>query len=125
MRMPEGILCSKTHEWILEEENQATVGITDYIIEQLEDIDFIDLPEVGAKFLKGEAFGIIQSNKAGSELYMPVSGKVIEINEELLNHPEFLNDENYESWLVKIECNDFSADCKGLLEYIDYRDEIA
>ena len=90
MTMPDGILCAKTHEWILEEDNKAT----------------------------------IESVKAASEIYMPVSGKVIEVNEKLTNSPELLNEDAFENWLVKIECDNFQQDSQGLLEYNDYKDEV-
>ncbi len=124
MKMPDEILCSKTHEWILEENNHASIGLTDYGIEVLGDIIFVDLPEIGSSFSKGESFASIESVKAATEVYMPVSGKITEINEQLTKSPELLNDENFESWLVKIECEDFSSDSYGLLEYDDYLDEI-
>lgn len=124
MTMPDGILCSKTHEWILEENNQATIGLTDYAIEQLGDIVFIELPEVGVSFEKDEVFATIESVKAASEIYMPVAGKIIEVNENLVNSPELINEDSYDAWLVKIECVDFQKDSHGLLEYTDYREEI-
>ena len=79
-KAPEGILCSKTHEWILENDNSVTVGLTDYAIEQLGDIVFVELPEVGSEFDKNEVFATIESVKAASEIYMPVGGKIVEIN---------------------------------------------
>ena len=124
MTMPDGILCAKTHEWILEEDNKATIGLTDYAIEQLGDIVFIELPEVGATYAKEEVFATIESVKAASEIYMPVSGKVIEVNEKLTNSPELLNEDAFENCLVKIECDNFQQDSQGLLEYNDYKDEV-
>ena len=124
MTMPDGILCAKTHEWILEEDNKATIGLTDYAIEQLGDIVFIELPEVGASYAKEEVFATIESVKAASEIYMPVSGKVIEVNEKLTNSPELLNEDAFENWLVKLECDNFQQDSQGLLEYNDYKDEV-
>ncbi len=124
MTMPDGILCAKTHEWILEEDNKATIGLTDYAIEQLGDIVFIELPEVGASYAKEEVFATIESVKAASEIYMPVSGKIIEVNEKLTNSPELLNEDAFENWLVKIECDNFQQDSQGLLEYNDYKDEV-
>ena len=124
MAKPDGILCAKTHEWILEEDNKATIGLTDYAIEQLGDIVFIELPEVGATYAKEEVFATIESVKAASEIYMPVSGKIIEVNEKLTNSPELLNEDAFENWLVKIECDNFQQDSQGLLEYNDYKDEV-
>lgn len=124
IKVPEGILCTNTHEWILENENDVTVGLTDYAIEQLGDVVFIELPEVGAKFGKNEVFATIESVKAASEIYMPVGGEILEINEELINSPELINENMYEKgWLVKIKCDNLADDSVGLLEYEDYREE--
>ena len=124
-KAPEGILCSKTHEWVLEEGNSVTVGLTDYAVEQLGDIVFVELPEVGAEFGKDEVFATIESVKAASEIYMPVSGKVVEINEALLNAPETINESVYENgWLIKIEPSNFQEESTELMEYEDYQEEV-
>lgn len=121
---PEGILCSKTNEWALENDNVVIIGLTDYAIEQLGDIVFVELPEVGAEFAKGEVFATIESIKAADEIYMPVGGKVVEINEELINSPEIMNEDVWEKgWLIKIETDTFQEDSLGLLEYEDYKEE--
>ena len=100
--MNESALCSKTHEYILElENNQYEIGITDYAIEQLGDIVFVELPEVGSTFVKNEVFATIESVKAASEVYMPVGGKVIAINEAIVDSPEALNDETVEGLRYK------------------------
>lgn len=123
---PEGILCSKTHEWALEEGNLITVGLTDYAIEQLGDIVFVELPEIGSEFAKNEVFATIESVKAASEIYMPVGGKIVEVNEELLNSPELINEDVWNrGWLVKVESATFQEDSLGLLEYEDYKEEAA
>ena len=104
MTIPEGILCSKTHEWISQEENVAVIGLTDWAVEQLGDIVFVELPEVGTEFSQNEVFATIESVKAASEIYMPISGKVVEINEGIVDSPELLNDEAHaDKWLIKIE----------------------
>lgn len=120
----DGILCSKTHEWVLEKDNAVVVGLTDYAVEQLGDVVFIELPEVGATFAKDEAFATIESVKAASEIYMPVSGKILEINEELINSPELINESAWDNWLVKVEANNFADDSANLLDYDDYKEEI-
>lgn len=120
----DGILCSKTHEWALEKDNTVTVGLTDYAVEQLGDVVFIELPEVGATFSKDEAFATIESVKAASEIYMPVSGKILEINEELINSPELINESAWDNWLVKVEADNFADDSANLLDYDDYKEEI-
>ncbi|MBE7711795.1 MAG: glycine cleavage system protein GcvH [Cyanobacteria bacterium SIG31] len=123
--MKESMLCTKTHEYVLELENGYEVGLTDYAIEQLGDIVFIELPEVGSEFNKNEVFATIESVKAASEIYMPISGKVIEINEAVVDSPELLNDENCtDKWLVKIESNADQVEFADLLDYSDYKEEI-
>ena len=124
MNIPEGILCSKTHEWVGEIENEVVIGLTDWAVEQLGDVVFIELPEVGATFNKEEVFATIESVKAASEIYMPVSGEIVEINEELINSPELINEDPFASWLVKINPSNYADDTQGLLEYNDYKDEV-
>lgn len=127
MSITEKILCSKSHEYVLDNENGTyTLGLTDYAIEQLGDIVFLELPEVGMEFKKGETFATIESVKAASEIYMPVSGKIIEVNESLVDTPETLNEDVYEKgWLVKIEATDEITEFNDLLEYEDYKEELA
>lgn len=126
MSVTEGILCSKSHEYILEKDGKYTIGLTDYAIEQLGDIVFLELPEVGAEFRKGEVFATIESVKAASEIYMPISGKIVEINESVVDTPELLNESPYEKgWLVKVESETATIDSVDLLEYDDYKEEIA
>jgi len=123
--MNESILCTKTHEYVLEQGDKYIVGITDYAIEQLGDIVFIELPETGTEFAKNEVFATIESVKAASEIYMPISGKVVEVNEEVVNSPELLNDETYENkWLIKIESGADQVEFADLLDYSDYKEEI-
>lgn len=126
MSLTEGILCSKTHEYILEQGDKYIVGLTDYAVEQLGDIVFLELPEVGAEFVKGEVFATIESVKAASEIYMPISGKIVEINEKVVDNPEILNESPYErGWLVKIVSETATVDSVDLLEYNDYKEEIS
>lgn len=126
MSLTEGILCSKSHEYIAEHDGKYTIGLTDYAIEQLGDIVFLELPEVGAEFTKGEVFATIESVKAASEIYMPISGKILEVNENVVDNPEILNESPYEKgWLVKIESDTAAVDSVDLLEYADYKEEIA
>ena len=123
--MKESMLCTKTHEYVLELENCYEVGLTDYAIEQLGDIVFIELPEVNTEFSKNEVFATIESVKAASEIYMPISGKVIEVNEAVVNSPELLNDDNYaDKWLIKIESSADQVEFADLLDYSDYKEEI-
>ena len=123
--MNESMLCTKTHEYVLEQGDTYEVGITDYAIEQLGDIVFIELPEVGATFSKNETFATIESVKAASEIYMPISGEVVEINEEIVDSPELLNDESYENkWFVKIKSVADQVEFADLMDYSDYKEEI-
>lgn len=125
IKVPEGILCSNTHEWVLENGETHTIGLTDYAIEQLGDIVFVELPEAGQEFVKNEVFATIESVKAASEIYMPVGGKIVEINEEIINAPETINEDPYEKgWLVKIETTSLTEDSVGLLDYEDYKEEV-
>ena len=122
MSFKDEMLCTKSHEYIW---NKSTVGLTDYAIEQLGDIVFLELPEVGATFNKGDSFANIESVKAASEIYMPVSGKIVEVNESLVDAPEQLNEDCYENgWLVKIESTADDSEYSDLLTYADYKEEL-
>lgn len=119
------MLCSKSHEYVYEENGNYNIGLTDYAIEQLGDIVFVELPEIGASYTKGEIFGTIESVKAASEIYMPVSGTVLEINEELIEKPELLNEAPFENmWLIKVSSTAFEEDSKDLLNYTTYKEEV-
>ena len=125
MSITEKILCSKSHEYLLEEDVHYTVGLTDYAVEQLGDIVFVELPEAGTEFKKGETFATVESVKAASEIYMPVSGKILEVNETIADAPETLNEDCYEKgWLVKIEPTGDDSELADLLEYEDYKEEL-
>lgn len=126
MSITEKILCAKSHEYLLDNgDNTYTIGLTDYAVEQLGDIVFLELPEVGQDFKKGETFATIESVKAASEIYLPISGKIIEINDGLVDSPEKLNEDCYENgWLVKIEATGDAAEQADLLEYEDYKEEL-
>ena len=125
MSLTEGILCSKSHEYIREKSGEYFIGLTDYAIEQLGDIVFLELPDVGAEFHKGEVFATIESVKAASEIYMPITGRILEVNESVVDNPEILNESPFEKgWLVKIESDSATVDSLDLLDYKDYREEI-
>ncbi len=114
------IHCSKSHEYISIEGNKAKIGITEHAAEQLGDVVFVELPEVGTTLKTNEIFGTIESVKAASEIYMPVGGKVSAINEKLETEPELVNVNPYnEGWLIEI--TDFDAEeLKNLLNYNEY-----
>ena len=125
MSFKDEMLCSKSHEYVVKEGSNYTIGLTDYAIEQLGDIVFLELPSVGDTFGKGETFSNIESVKAASEIYMPIGGKIIEVNEELADSPEKLNEDCYEGgWLVKIESDSFEQDSQDLLNYEEYKTEV-
>ena len=125
MTIPEGILCSKSHEYLLENGSNYIIGLTDYAVEQLGDIVFVELPEIGSFFEKGEVFATVESIKAATEAYLPINGRVVEINEKLIEIPELLNDEPFENgWLIKVESETAGIDSSDLLEYDDYKDEV-
>lgn len=125
MTVIDNMLCSKSHEYVYEENGNYNIGLTDYAIEQLGDIVFVELPEVGATYRKGEIFGTIESVKAASEIYMPISGTVVEYNEQLIERPELLNESPFEEmWLIKIQADAYEEDTKDLLDYATYKEEV-
>ncbi|SES63132.1 glycine cleavage system protein GcvH [Anaerobranca gottschalkii] len=102
-----GLLYSKDHEWLKVEGNKVKVGITDHAQDQLGDIVFIELPSVGDSVNKGEGFAVIESVKAAADVYAPISGTIVEVNEELLDAPETVNSDPYDGgWLVVIQLDD-------------------
>lgn len=107
MAVPSELKYSKEHEWIKVEGNTVTIGITEYAQSELGDIVFVELPEVDDDIQEGDTFGSVESVKTVSELYAPVTGKVVEANEELEYSPEFVNESPYEkAWMVKVEVSD-------------------
>ena len=104
MSVKDDLLYSEDHEWVREEDDLLVIGISDYAQEELGDIVFAELPEVEEEFETGDSFGVLESVKAVSDTFIPLGGKVIEVNEELLDHPELINDDPYgEGWLIKID----------------------
>lgn len=109
MSLPEELLYSEEHEWIKQEGDQVRIGITSFAQEELGDIVFVELPEVGDEIEVDEPFGSVESVKTVSELYAPLSGKVVEVNEELEDSPEYVNESPYENaWMVVVEPSDES-----------------
>jgi glycine cleavage system H protein len=104
METPRELKYAKTHEWIKVEKKIGTVGVTDYAQEQLTDVVFVELPQVGKVVSKGEAVAVVESVKSVSDIYAPVSGEVIEVNKELENKPGLINEEPYKKgWIFKIK----------------------
>lgn len=97
---------TKDHEWVKVTGSEATVGITDFAQHQLGDVVYVELPDVGRKLKQGEAFGTIESVKAVSELFSPLSGEVVAVNTALGSHPESVNDKPHEVWLIRLKPSD-------------------
>ncbi|HEX3730770.1 MAG TPA: glycine cleavage system protein GcvH [Opitutaceae bacterium] len=119
--IPPALRYAKSHEWLkLESDGTATVGISDYAQASLGDITFVQLPKVGAAFKAGETFGVIESVKAASDVYAPVAGKVVAVNEALNHAPETVNRAPYgEGWIMKLALAN-PADAAGLLDAAAY-----
>ena len=118
---PEDRRYTKEHEWIRLEGDRGTVGITDYAQEQLGDVVFLELPEVGRKLTPGEVFGTVESVKAVSELYSPVAGEVVEVNSALAQKPEVVNsDPHGAAWMMKVKLADPAA-VAGLMDARAYQ----
>lgn len=107
MDIPSHLKYTAEHEWLEIDGNTVTVGITDFAQNSLGDVVFVELPEVGAEVAKGDHFAVVESVKAASEVYTPISGKVVEINEELVDAPDMVNSSPFgDAWFVKIEMSD-------------------
>lgn len=101
--IPANLRYAKSHEWILVEGTRAKVGISDFAQHSLGDIVFVDLPNVGQSFSMGDEFGAVESVKAASSLFIPVSGKVVAVNDDLIDAPQHLNEDAYAHWIIEIE----------------------
>ncbi len=120
MDLPNDIKYTKEHEWTKIEGNVATIGVTDFAQSELGDIAWIEMPEIGAETKKGDPFGTIEAVKTVEDLFAPLSGKIVEINEGLLDSPEWVNDDPYgKGWIAKIEFSD-EAELADLLSADDY-----
>lgn len=109
MSVPADLLYSEEHEWVKQEGDKVRIGITDFAQDELGDIVFVELPEVGDELELDEPFGSVESVKTVSELYAPLSGKIVEVNEDLEDSPEFVNDSPYDkAWMVVVEPSDES-----------------
>jgi len=119
--IPEDLYYTSTHEWVRITDDVGIVGITDYAQDMLHDIVFVDLPEIGKKVKKGETFMEIESVKSVAEVYAPLSGEIIEVNEKLSESPEIINSSPYEKgWLVKIKIENME-EVHELLDAAKYR----
>lgn len=117
MIVAENILCSKTHEYVMEQNGLYLIGVTDYFINKFGEIVSVEIPETGSTFVKGELFGSIQGVNSSKDLYMPISGTVVEVNEEIVDNYDKLNET---SWLIKVESTSANEEIIDLYEYDDY-----
>lgn len=123
--IPDDLLYSREDEWARAEGERVTIGITDYAQQQLGDIVFVELPEPGTKFSKGDSFGVVESVKAVSDLYAPISGSVAEVNGGLADRPEGVNEACYgDGWMVVFESSD-AGELGELLDAEAYRKYVA
>ena len=121
MEFPKELRYSREHEWVAVEENIATIGITDYAQDQLGDIVYVELPEVGTQVTKDEAFGVVESVKAVSDIYAPVSGMVTEVNVGLPDSPETINEDAYgDAWMIRVEMSD-PDELEDLMKAAEYK----
>jgi glycine cleavage system H protein len=118
---PDGLKYTKNHEWVEVSGDRAKVGITDYAQQQLGDVVYVELPEVGTALKRGDPFGSIESVKAVSELYAPVSGEVVEVNTSLKTRPEAVNANPHESWMVVVKLTN-PVEASDLLDAGQYAD---
>jgi glycine cleavage system H protein len=125
MTIPKDLRYSEEHEWVKTEDGNVRIGITHFAQSELGDIVFVELPEVGAELKENEPFGSVESVKTVSELYAPISGKVVEVNEELSDNPEFVNESPYEkAWMVVVEPSD-SNQGEKLMSSEEYKQMIS
>ncbi len=116
----EGLCYAESHEWVKVEGDIAVIGVTDFAQSEMGDITYVDIPEEGDEFEKGEEFGALESVKASSDLYCPVGGKVVEVNQEVVDAPELVNEDAFAAWLIKVEMAS-PADLEGLMDAAAYK----
>jgi glycine cleavage system H protein len=115
----EGLLYSESHEWVKVEGDIAVIGITDFAQDEMGDLSYVDMLEVDDELEKGDEFGAVESVKAASDLFCPVSGTVVEINEELEDAPELLNQDAFANWIIKVKMSD-PSELEGLMDAAAY-----
>jgi glycine cleavage system H protein len=128
MEFPEGLLYTESHEWLKvgdstlrDEGEKVKIGLTDYAQSQLKDIVYVELPEIGSEFKKGESIGVVESVKTVTDVFSPITGKVLETNLALKDHPEFVNVDPYgKGWIIKMEAQD-KEELRGLLSSQAYQ----
>jgi glycine cleavage system H protein len=117
----EGLHYTDDHEWVSESGDTRRIGVSDYAQDQMGDIVFVELPEVGDTFEKGDEFGTLESVKAVSELYMPISGEIVAVNDDLSDAPELINQDPYAHWVIEIKPSD-TSELEELLTVDAYRE---
>ena len=120
----EGLYYSESHEWVKVDGNVAIVGITDFAQHAMGDLSYVDMPEVDDEVNAGDEFGAVESVKAASDLFSPVSGTVVEINEELEDAPELLNQDAFANWIIKVEMSD-PSELENLMDAAAYEEMCA
>lgn len=124
MKIPKELYYAENHEWISVDEDTAVVGISDFAQSELGDVVFVELPDNGDEFERSEQFIVIESVKTVSDVYMPLSGRIVEVNEDLLDNPELINEDPYgDGWLVEIEFDD-EEELNELMDSEEYEDYI-
>ena len=123
--IPEDLKYTKEHEWVKVDGDTALIGITDYAQSELGDIVFVEMPNVGDKFSQNDTVGTIEAVKTVADIYSPIDGTIIEINQDIESDPEFVNSDPYsKGWLIKMKFSD-SSDLKNLLSHIEYKELIS
>ena len=120
----EGLYYSESHEWVKVEGDVAVIGVSDFAQAEMGDITYVDAPDVDDEFEQGEGFGALESVKASSDLYCPVSGVVTEVNDAVVDAPELVNQDAYENWIIKVQMSDPSQ-VEGLMNAAAYTEFIA
>jgi glycine cleavage system H protein len=124
LNVPEELQYTRSHEWVRTEDDTATIGITDHAQDELGDVVFVELPEQGATFDAGDSFGTVESVKAVSDLYTPIGGEVVEINETLNDSPEKINEDPYgEGWIVMLRVSDEGSELLSASDYEQFVEE--
>ena len=121
MEIREGLYYSKDHEWVRVEGNRAYVGITDYAQDSLGSIVYVELPTVGKELSKGDALGVVESVKAASDIFSPISGTVVEVNQTLVDNPELINENPYENYIAVL-CFENTDELNELLSPAQYKE---
>lgn len=124
MKIVKGLLYTKDHEWVKVEGDMAVLGMADYAQHHLGDIVYVELPEIDDEIAKEETFSAVESVKAAADIYMPVGGKVVEINEAIIDDPALLNSDPYENWMIKIEISN-KAELEELMTSEEYENFVA